>query len=197
MTIRYMPDDAQPEPQRADLRKLWLNVLEGDQRAFEAVYHACSGAVFGLCLRMTANRATAEDCLQATFIAAWEKRSSFRGDSRLTTWLHRIAVNAVLGRGRTEGRLREVVAEYAAEYAEVTATEELFGTASDLDLERAIANLPERSRQVFVLHAIHGYKHEEVAEMMGIASGTSKAHYHRSRELLQATLSDGSQGVLN
>lgn len=184
MKNRYMPDDAQTEPDSPDLVALWAQVREGDHQAFARVYEACSGAVMGLCLRMTANRATAEDCVQATFIAAWEKRASFRGEARLNTWLHRIAVNSVLGRGRSEGRLREVIDEYA----EQSPVEDLFGEGTDLDLERAIAQLPERSRQVFVLHAIHGYKHNEVGEMMGIASGTSKAHYHRSRELLQATL---------
>lgn len=175
----------------AELKALWRQVQADDARAFEQVYRACSGLVFGLCLRMTANQAAAEDCTQATFIQAWEKRLSFRGDSQLNTWLHRIAVNAVLGRGRQEGRLREVLDEYA----EVTVTEQGYGSlpaGGDRDLERAIAALPERGRQVFVLHAIHGYKHEEVGQMMGIAAGTSKAHYHRSRELLQSTLADGA-----
>ena len=118
------------------------------------------------------------------FVQAWVKRGSFRGDARLTTWLHRIAVNEVLGRGRSEGRLQAVVGEYARETDDSVTPM----AGADIDLERAIAELPERSRQVFVLHAVHGYKHTEVGEMMGIAPGTSKAHFHRSRELLQERL---------
>jgi len=167
-----------------DLLALWQQVRNNDQRAFEAVYAACVGAVYGLCLRMTANAAVADDATQATFVQAWVKRDSFRGEAALKTWLHRIAVNEVLGRGRSEARRHEVHAQYGEFGADTMVTHH----STDRDLERAIADLPERSRQVFVLHAIHGYKHTEVGEMMGIAAGTSKAHYHRSREILQSTL---------
>ena len=203
MKIQQMPcslsDDIPEELQDTDkdLVALWAQVRDDDHLAFESVYAVCSGAIFGLCLRMTANRAAAEDCLQATFIAAWEKRASFRSESRLSTWLHRIAINAVLGRGRSEGRRQEVMDQYSElAPAGQSFSEDLFGAGVDIDLERAIADLPERSRQVFVLHAIHGYKHNEVGEMMGIAAGTSKAHYHRSRELLQASLTADSQEAL-
>lgn len=162
----------------ADLVVLWRQVLNNDQRAFEAVYAACSGAVYGLCQRMTANAAAADEATQATFVQAWVKRASFRGDAALNTWLHRIVANEVLGRGRSEARRREVHEDYS-DYGEGSM---VTNNSTDVDLERAIAALPERSRQVFVLHAIHGYKHTEVGEMMGIAAGTSKAHYHRSRE---------------
>ena len=174
----------------ADLVTLWQRVLNDDQQAFEAVYAACSGAVYGLCLRMTANTAAADDATQATFVQAWVKRASFRGDAALNTWLHRIAVNEVLGRSRSEARRREVHDEYSDFGVGSMAT----NSHADVDLERAIAALPERSRQVFVLHAIHGYKHTEVGEMMGIAAGTSKAHYHRSREILQSVLASSTTG---
>lgn len=173
-----------------DLAALWQRVLRNDQRAFESVYRACSGAVYGLCLRMTANTAVADDATQATFVQAWVKRESFRGDAALKTWLHRIAVNEVLGRGRSEGRFREVIDEYG----QLEASDAVVNHSPDMDLERAIAALPERSRQVFVLHAIHGYKHDEVGEMMGIAAGTSKAHFHRSREILQKSLGSAETG---
>jgi len=94
----------------------------------------------------------------------------------------------VLGRGRREGRLREVIDEYAQDTPLWTHSDSAEDALLDRELERAIATLPERGRQVFVLHALHGYKHSEVGEMMGIAAGTCKAHYHRSRELLQQHL---------
>ena len=187
--------DPQELPDQQTL--LWARVREGDRAAFELIYRTLVGSLFALCLRMTANRASAEDCVQATFIAAWEKRHSFRGDSQLKTWLHRIAVNKVLGKGRSEGRRREVLDSYAAQ-SQSAMTESLDRGGDrglDLDLEKAISAVPERSRQVFVLHAIHGYKHNEVGALLGIASGTSKAHYHRSRQILRAALMSQSAGV--
>ena len=189
--------DPEKDPDQQTL--LWVRVREGDRAAFELVYRALAGQVFALCLRMTASRACAEDCVQATFIAAWEKRRSFRGDSQLTTWLHRIAINKVLGEGRRDGRRRELLDSYATESQPATAQFTGWGVDRDLDLDRdlekAISALPERNRQVFVLHAIHGYKHEEVGALLGIASGTSKAHYHRSRQILRTALVPPSTGV--
>lgn len=142
--------------------------------------------MYGICLRMTANSAQAEECTQRTFVRAWQNLDKFRGDSKLTTWLHRIAVNEVLGRGRHETRYRMAVNEFG----ENTETIQAFSGSSDLDLERAIAALPERARQVFVLHAVYGYQHDETAEFLDIATGTSKAHYHRARQMLQDALGD-------
>ncbi|MEM7220786.1 MAG: RNA polymerase sigma factor [Pseudomonadota bacterium] len=160
----------------------WQDAQAGDQAAFARVYAAQVGSVYALCLRMTGDRANAEDCTQATFVQAWVKRDSFRGDARLGTWLHRIAVNTVLGTKRKLAAQPEVQALVEQEPA-------IPAESYDRDLERSIARLPERSRQVFVLHAVHGYKHTEIAELLTIAEGTSKAHYHRARELLRQHLS--------
>lgn len=173
-------------PERTSLRGLWRKVRDGDNRAFEQVYRHCVGAVYGLCLRMTANPALAEECTQRTFVKAWRNVEKFRGDSKLTTWLHRIAVNEVLGNGRYENRYRTVVDDFG-EDAETRAA---FGGSPDLDLECAIAQLPQRMRQVFILHAVYGYQHNETATMLGIATGTSKAHFHRARQMLQDALGD-------
>ncbi len=156
----------------------------GDQRAFEDLYRATVGAVYGLCLRMTANVALAEECTQQTYVQAWQHLGAFRAESAITTWLHRIAVNEVLGNGRRESRYRVVVEDYGV-------SNELLQThpsSPDLDIEEAIAELPERQRQVFVLYAVYGYKHEETAALLDIAVGTSKAHYHKARRLLQSKL---------
>ncbi|TNF79921.1 MAG: sigma-70 family RNA polymerase sigma factor [Gammaproteobacteria bacterium] len=153
----------------------------GDQRAFESVYRRTVDAVYGLCLRLTANPSLAEDCVQQTYLQAWRNLRRFRGDSALSTWLHRIAVNEVRGHFRREAR-HEVE----------TAEEEIAGPASvagsDIDLERAIAELPERGRAVFVLVGVYGYPHEEAAGMLDIAVGTSKAHFHQARRRLQERL---------
>ncbi len=137
--------------------------------------------VYGLCLRMTGNVSEAEDCTQETFIQAWNKLGKFRGDSAFATWLHRIAVNSVLGRIRKSKREQDriqVVAEMSPAPLETNDTGEL------RDLAEAIDRLPEGARHVFVLHAVYGYSHDEAGNMLGIAAGTSKAQLHRARRLL-------------
>lgn len=157
---------------------------KGDRRAFEQLYRAHVGQVYGLCLRMTGQPAEAEDCAQEAFIQAWRKLAQFRGDAAFGTWLHRIAVNAVLARRR---RMRpEDPLEDCAELG--TAGE---NPADQRDLEAAVATLPQGARHVFVLLAVYGYTHEEAGQMLGIASGTCKAQLHRARRLLAERLSVG------
>lgn len=157
---------------------------KGDRRAFEQLYRAHVGQVYGLCLRMTGQPAEAEDCAQEAFIQAWRKLAQFRGDAAFGTWLHRIAVNAVLARRR---RMRpEDPLEDCAELG--TAGE---NPADQRDLEAAVATLPQGARHVFVLLAVYGYTHEEAGQMLGIASGTCKAQLHRARRLLAERLNAG------
>jgi RNA polymerase sigma-70 factor (ECF subfamily) len=157
----------------------------GSRRAFEQLYRRHSGRVFGLCMRLTGHRETAEDCVQETFVSAWRALARFESRSTFSTWLHRIAVNTVLGRHRTQARLRES----EDEPGEVMAAER--GGADEtppIDLESAIAALPAGARHVLVLVGLYGYSHEEAAEALGIAVGTSKAQLHRARQALAARL---------
>lgn len=162
---------------------LWLNQAKaGDAKAFERIYRATAGAVYGICLRMSADPNLAEECVQRTYVKAWNGLKGFGGNSRLETWLHRIAVNEVLTLGRRERQL-------------LAATQDIepvshLDPSEGLDLENAIAQLPERQRQVFVLFAVYGHGHEETARLLNIATGTSKAHYHRARQLLQKMLGE-------
>ena len=152
-----------------------------DSQAFEALYRMHIGQVYGLCLRMTGNVSEAEDCAQDAFIQAWNKLDRFRGDSAFSTWLHRIAVNAVLGRMRKSKREHDRI-QVAAEESPVPAS---IGDSGSLrDLSDAVDKLPEGARHVFVLYAVYGYTHEEAGKMLGIAVGTSKAQLHRARRLL-------------
>ena len=159
----------------------------GDTRAFEALYREHIDRVYGLCLRMTGNVGEAEDCAQEAFIQAWSKLGKFRGDSAFGTWMHRIAVNAVLGRIRKSKREQDriqVVADTAPSPASL-------GDSGALrDLSDAIDKLPEGARHVFVLNAVYGYSHEESSNMLGIAVGTSKAQLHRARRLLAQQLKE-------
>ena len=169
----------------SDVEGLLPKARAGDERAFESIYRATVGSVYGVCLRMTAQRAIAEECTQRTFVQAWRRLSDFRGDAALTTWLHRIAVNEVNSLGRRERRHLQGRQD---DQVEPIALVERSDPGRTMDLERAIGALPERARQVFVLYGIYGYGHEDTAAMLGIAVGTSKAHYHRARELLRAAL---------
>lgn len=157
----------------------------GSTQAFEALYRQHVGNVYGLCLRMTGNTSEAEDCTQEAFIQAWTRLDRFRGDASLGTWLHRIAVNAVLGRMRKARRERDRL-QVVRETGAPRATEADSGDMRDLQL--ALDELPEGARQVFVLNAVYGYSHDETGSMLGIASGTSKAQLHRARRLLAQQL---------
>ncbi len=153
----------------------------GDGRAFERLYRQTVDAVYGLCLRLTANPALAEDCVQQTYLQAWRNLDRFRGDSALSTWLHRIAVNEVRGHFRRESR-------HEVDSADEEPPARAPGSGTDIDLERAIAALPERNRAVFVLVGVYGYPHEEAARMLDMAVGTSKAHFHQARRRLMDRL---------
>ena len=158
----------------------------GDVRAFERLYRLHSGKVMGLCLRMTRQRDVAEDCVQQTFIRAWRNLGAFEGRSAFGTWLHRIAVNEVLTQARNHGTRSESDEEAVSDaHAEPSDGQREYDAAELMDVERAIATLPEGARHVVVLQAVYGYSHEEAADMLGIAVGTCKAQLHRARHLLR------------
>lgn len=159
----------------------------GDAAAFERLYHAHVGRIYAICLRMVADPVRAERLTQDAFVRAWQRLASFRGESAFYSWLYRLAVNVVLVDLRSERRRRARIlpSDDLKQYdrAGQSATPE-----ADMDLEEGIASLPTRARAVLVLHDIEGYRHEEIGEMMGIATGTSKAHLHRARNLLKEKL---------
>jgi RNA polymerase sigma-70 factor (ECF subfamily) len=170
-----------------DERAWILKAQRSDARAFEALYRLHVDKIYGLCLRMTGNVSEAEDCTQEAFIQAWMKIAKFRGDSAFATWLHRIAVNAVLGRIRKSKREQDRIQAVSNVEPARVAT----GDTGELrDLAKAVDRLPERARHVFVLNAVYGYSHAEAAGMLGIAAGTSKAQLHRARRLLMQQLKE-------
>jgi RNA polymerase sigma-70 factor (ECF subfamily) len=159
--------------------------LAGDLAAFEDVYREHVGRVYALCLRMSGDAALADDLTQEVFVRAWEALPTWRGESALSTWLHRIAVNVLLGdRRATVRRLARVepVADADGPGADHAA-------GAGLDLDRALATLPEKARQVFVLHEVEGLGHDQIAHAMGTSVGTAKSQLHRARELLRRFLS--------
>lgn len=166
---------------RTDEAALIAQAQRQNSRAFEGLYRMHIDKVYGVCLRMTGNVSEAEDCAQEAFIQAWNKLDKFRGDSAFSTWLHRIAVNAVLGRIRKSKREQDriLAVTHLADSGIDT------GDSGEMrDLSEAVDRLPKGARNVFVLHAVYGYSHDETGEMLGIASGTSKAQLHRAKRLL-------------
>ena len=160
---------------------------QGDVEAFERLYRENVDRIFALCLRMSGDAVRAQELTQDVFVRAWEKLAGFEGKSAFSTWLHRLAVNVVLGNRRAEGiRVGKVFGTDDLEAYETPTRPRDPGDA--LDLERAIATLPPGARTVFVLHDVEGYKHEEIAELHGIAVGTCKAQLHRARRLLREAL---------
>ncbi len=160
----------------------------GDRRAFEELYRLYVNRVYGLCLRMCGQQTLAEDLTQDAFIRAWEKLGSFRGDSAFFSWLYRLTFNVVLGDKRSQSRrlARVVEREDLADLPHSDGDHHRAGLR--VDLEAAIATLPPGARQVFILHDVEGYKHDEIAKITGLAPGTSKAHLHRARKLLREQL---------
>ena len=163
----------------------------GDRGAFERLYRIHVNRVFSLCARMVTDRTRAEELTQDVFVRAWEKLTLFRGESSFGTWLHRLTVNVVLNARKSDGRQRSRFEENDDEggmdvYAGVVGMP--LPPGDMLDLEEAITRLPPGARRVFVLHDVEGYKHEEIAEMLGVTSGATKAQLHRARLLLRQAL---------
>ena len=177
--------------QADDEDSLIRRAQRSDAAAFEALYRGNVDRVYGLCLRMTGNVSEAEDCTQEAFIQAWKQLAKFRGDSAFGTWLHRIAVNAVLGRMRKSRREHDRI-RAVAELGDPPTVNADSGNLRDLS--DAVNRLPEGARHVFVLYAVYGYSHEEAGNMLGIATGTSKAQLHRARRLLAQQLGQDGPG---
>ena len=174
----------------ADL-ELARRCREGDAGAFEELYRAHAGRLYNLVCRMAGSAQEAEDLLQEIFLHAHRKLGSFRGDSSLGTWLYRLAVNQCLDflRGRQNRMTKATSSLDDDAAAEPVAVMPAVPTAiSRIDLERAIARLPDGCRTAFVLHDVEGFEHNEVARLLGVSEGTSKSQVHKARSRLRAML---------
>ena len=164
----------------------------GDFEAFEAIYREHSSKLFGLTMRMLGNRTDAEDMLQDIFLAAHRKLGSYRGDARLGTWLFRLAMNQCLDHLRSKSaRMTQATSSLDDDHA-MEPVSPVSGPAvaavHQIDLERAIARLPEGCRAAFLLHDVEGFEHREVGSMLGISEGTSKSQVHKARLKLRKSL---------
>lgn len=181
--IATSPETMSPTVAEPDVKL----AASGDRRAFERLYRDNLNRVYAVCVRMCGDRSRAEELAQDAFVRAWERLPQFRGESAFSTWLHRLTVNVVLEAQRNERRNRARTESDDVLDAEppVARSEH---HAEKMDIAVAIAALPPGARAVFALHDVDGYKHEEIAEMLDITAGGSKAQLHRARRLLREAL---------
>lgn len=191
----------EPEPERrgpapvrfAEDAELARRAADGDEPAFDRLYADHVRRVYATCLRMCADPERARRLTQDVFVRAWERLESYRGESRFSSWLHRVTVNVVIEsqRGRKRWRrlfVRETEAEATPTATSASPASVVPREGDRLDLERAIASLPPGARTALVLRDVEGHSYEEVAELMGVAMGTVKAQIHRARRLMRERL---------
>jgi RNA polymerase sigma-70 factor (ECF subfamily) len=169
-----------------DLDDVVRRAQSGDVDAFEIIYRTHTAPIFALCRRMVQDEREALDLVQDIFVRAWERLTTFRGQSTLATWLHRLGVNVVLEHLRASRRDANRL---------ITGDEESYGAhaigitvETRLDLNAALVRLPTGARTVFVLHDLEGYSHDEISQMTGIAPGTARAQLFRARRALMKLL---------
>ncbi len=188
-------------PKVVDTQKLFVSNQEqewitqakdGSQAAFHQLYQMHHRKIYALCWRMLADKESAEDVCQEVFVVLWQKIHNFRGESKFSTWLHSVASNVVLTYLRKQKNWLQRIFSIEDQVKHTLPEEKVvpLDDFSDLDvLDKHIAQLPERARIVFVLFAVEGYRHEEIAKMLNIAVGSSKSQFHRAKALLKESLS--------
>lgn len=171
---------------------------QGDAAAFERLYRMHNRRVYALCLRMVGNPAEAEDLLQEAFLQLFRKIQTFRGESAFSTWLHRMAVNVVLMKLRKKtlpetslDEFTEPDEENGGPKRDVGAADPaMLGSVDRVNIARAVDQLPPGYKQIFVLHDVQGYEHNEIAGIMGCSVGNSKSQLHKARMRLRELLQE-------
>ena len=157
-------------------------VKSGDQGAYAILYGLHIKRVYGLCLRLIADEGHAQDATQEVFVQVWNKIAQFDGRSQFSTWLYSVASNIAISYVRKQKHWLNKVISFEQSGMDEQSANDCNGLNG---LDKLIVRLPERARMVFVLYAVEGYRHEEIATLLGMAVGSSKAQYHRARQLLK------------
>jgi RNA polymerase sigma-70 factor (ECF subfamily) len=183
-----------------DQAEILARVHAGDHQAFAQLYATHKRQVYSLCLHMTGNMAEAEDLTQEAFLQFYRKISTFRGESALSTWFHRLTVNVVLMHLRKKGLQLNSLDEMMEPDSEQRPGRSfgapdlvLSGAIDRLALQRSISDLPAGYRLVFVLHDIEGFEHNEIASLLDFSIGNSKSQLHKARMKLRESLRSLSQ----
>lgn len=158
----------------------------GERAAFESVYRQHVSRVYAVCRRLAGDQGLAEDLTQEAFVRAWQNLHSYRAGTHFAAWISRLAANVCLSDRRLRGRLEAY--ESAPLEWEPADTAPPADPGVEIDLDRAIDALPDQARAVFVLHDIEGFRHQEIADRLGVSVGTSKSQLHRARSLLREAL---------
>ena len=192
MPMPYTPDSDVAAFDAGEDAILVRRAASADVAAFETLYRRHHRRVHGVIVRLVGQAgARAEDLTQEAFVRAWQALPTFRFESAVSTWLHRLAVNTALMELRA--RRSRPLADDDEDALESLSTPDTAGHAVlGRDLERAVATLPPRARAVLVLHDVEGWKHEEIAEELGMAVGSSKAQLHRARGLLRTRIGEAA-----
>jgi RNA polymerase sigma-70 factor (ECF subfamily) len=176
---------------------------QGDSEAFAALFHAHKARIYSICLRMTNNTAQAEDLTQDAFLQVFRKLSTFKGNSALSTWLYRIAVNTVLMHFRKKALKQISLDEPSSHDAKLVRREygsrdgRLSGSVDRITLTRAIKDLPAGYRTIFLLHEVEGYEHQEIAKLLKCSIGNSKSQLHKAKLRIREFLEEpGKQEVV-
>jgi len=169
---------------------------DGDPHAFERLYKLHSRRVYSLCLRFAGNPTDAEDLMQEAFLQLFRKIDTFRGEAKFSTWLHRLAVNVILMRRRRK-RHPEVSLDATNEPDDSDSRPvidpggpdlRLNGVIDRVNLEKALEELPDGYREMFILHDVEGYEHNEIAEILDCSVGNSKSQLFKARLRLRELL---------
>ena len=194
-----MQDLTQSSRTETDL-ELVKRAQEGDAEAFAALFHAHKGRVYSICLRMTNNTAQAEDLTQDAFLQVFRKLDTFKGNSALSTWLYRIAVNTVLMHFRKKALKQISLDEPSSQDVKQVRREygsrdgRLSGSVDRIALIRAIKDLPAGYRTIFLLHEVEGYEHQEIAKILDCSVGNSKSQLHKAKLRIREFLQEPAQG---
>lgn len=190
MSAMPIPQDHQAVAAADEDAALALRAANADVAAFEQLYRRHHRRVHGVIVRLVGQAsARAEDLTQEAFVRAWQALPSFRHDSAVSTWLHRLAVNTALMELRSR-RSRPQLDDDEDAFEQISTPDTAGNAVLGRDLERAVATLPPRARAVLVLHDVEGWKHEEIATELGMAVGSSKAQLHRARTLLRTRIGE-------
>ena len=172
----------------ADLEACIRLAQGGDQKAFYALFLRFRDQVYAVCVRMLSHPQHAEDATQEVFLRVWQQLPGFRGDSQFSTWLHTVATRTAIDVWRKLKRHSDHDDDSALDM--MAAPDRAETGVHQRDLETGISRLPDQARAVFVLFALEGYTHQEIAESLDIAVGSSKSQYHRARQLLRSWLDE-------
>lgn len=162
----------------------------GDVDAFREIYEQHIGKVYALCYRLCADKSLADDAAQEVFIQLWNKLDSYAEQSKFSTWLHSVTANVTISYIRKQKGWWQKMMNLEDAGADNWQGDT---SAESVDFEALIMRLPERARMVFVLHALEGYRHEDIANMLKMAVGSSKAQFHRAKQLLKSWMGEDDE----